>query len=441
MALLRSLLFPSLCPQTLTLTPFPSTKTPATATRRPRRRARAPLMATSRDATKLVTFLGKGGAGKTTAAVLAAKYYAREGMRTCLVVHSQDPTAEQLMGCNFGNSPTDCGNNLSAVKLETSKLLLEPLNRVKKVDARLNLTQGILEGVVGEELGVLPGMDSIFSALTLQKLVNFLPDRKDGASTEFDIIVYDGISAEETLRLVGATERVRWYLKYMRNLAEKTEIGRLTSPSMLKLAYDSARPNGRTSEGKTSTEIWNEIEQILGKASTSFTDSNKFRCYLVMDPKRSITITSALRYWGCAIQAGTQISGALGFAPQSSSISQEVAGKFTPLSVGTLPYLLIDSSLDWDAAISSLSQDTEDLLTTTHKCSHPSVTFDTSQKSVKLFMPGFDKSEIKLYQYRGGSELLVEAGDQRRIIKLPLGMQGKVSGAKFIDRNLVVKLR
>lgn len=117
-----------------------------------------------------------------------------------------------------------------------------------------------------------------------------------------------------------------------------------------------------------------------------------------MDPKRSITITSALRYWGCAIQAGTQISGALGFAPQSSSISQEVAGKFTPLSVGTLPYLLIDSSLDWDAAISSLSQDTEDLLTTTHKCSHPSVTFDTSQKSVKLFMPGFDKSEIKLYQ-------------------------------------------
>lgn len=62
-------------------------------------------------------------------------------------------------------------------------------------------------------------MDSIFSALTLQKLVNFLPDRKDGASTEFDIIVYDGISAEETLRLVGATERVRqlFYLFTARN--------------------------------------------------------------------------------------------------------------------------------------------------------------------------------------------------------------------------------
>lgn len=44
-------------------------------------------------------------------------------------------------------------------------------------------------------------------------------------------------------------------------------------------------------------------------------------------------------------------------------------------------------------------------------------------------------------QYRGGSELLIEAGDQRRVIKLPLTMQGKVQGAKFVDRNLVVSIR
>jgi arsenite-transporting ATPase len=44
-------------------------------------------------------------------------------------------------------------------------------------------------------------------------------------------------------------------------------------------------------------------------------------------------------------------------------------------------------------------------------------------------------------QYRGGSELLIEAGDQRRVIKLPLAMQGKVGGAKFMDRNLIVSIR
>ncbi|KAG1366322.1 hypothetical protein COCNU_13G001120 [Cocos nucifera] len=300
-------------------------------------------------------------------------------------------------------------------------MLLEPLDRMKKADARLNLTQGVLEGV-GEELGVLPGMDSFFSALTLQKLVNFLPSERSLARTEFDMIVYDGIGSEETLRLIGAAERVRWYLKYIRNMAEKTDIGRLTAPSFLKLAYESIRLTGGSSEGKSSTEIWNNIEQTLEKASSSFSDSSKFRCYLVMDSSRSASVRSALRYWGCAIQAGTQITGALGFAPQSS-LGADIADKFSPLSFALVPYLSTDSSVDWDATINSLGKKTKDLLGATTESLRSSVSFDPSQKTVTLFMPGFDKSEIKLYQYRGGSELLVEAGDQRRIIQLPQGMK------------------
>ncbi|XP_072958805.1 ATPase GET3D, chloroplastic [Typha angustifolia] len=410
----------------------------------PRGRNGARFMANSRESsqspTKLVTFLGKGGSGKTTAAVLAAKYYASEGLRTCLVIHSQDPTAEQLMGCKIGSAPTECSDNLSAVKLETSKMLLEPLNRMKKVDARLNLTQGVLQGVVGEELGVLPGMDSIFSALALQKLVNFRSDERNAAPKEFDMVIYDGISTEETLRLIGVTERARWYLKYMRSMSEKTDIGRLTSPSLLKLAYDSINLNSGSSEGKTSTDIWNEVEQILERASASFTDLSKFRCYLVMDPMRSVSISSALRYWGCAIQAGTHICGALGFNPQSYAVTQEVAEKFSPLSFALLPYIGTDPFVEWETKLDSLDQSTKDLLGA-NIYFRPSVTFDSLQKTVTLFMPGFDKSEVKLYQYRGGSELLVEAGDQRRIIKLPPNMHGKVIGAKFTDRNLVVKLR
>lgn len=46
-----------------------------------------------------------------------------------------------------------------------------------------------------------------------------------------------------------------------------------------------------------------------------------------------------------------------------------------------------------------------------------------------------------ILQYRGGSELLIEAGDQRRVICLPPDIQGKVAGAKFIDRSLTVTMR
>jgi hypothetical protein len=44
-------------------------------------------------------------------------------------------------------------------------------------------------------------------------------------------------------------------------------------------------------------------------------------------------------------------------------------------------------------------------------------------------------------QWRGGSELLVEAGDQRRSVVLPTAMRGKVSGAKFQENCLVVTVK
>ncbi|KAL6635004.1 hypothetical protein ACP70R_027675 [Stipagrostis hirtigluma subsp. patula] len=384
---------------------------------------------------KLVTFLGKGGSGKTTAAAVAAQYYASEGLKTCLVMQSQDPTAEQLMGCKIGNSLTECAANLSTIKLETSKvkdfterdlplcILLEPLDRLKKVDAQANFTQGVLQGIVGEELGVLPGMDSICSVLALQKLLNFFSAGRSSSQAEFDVVVYDCNNTEEILRLIGATERVRSYLRYVRDLAEKTDIGRLASPSLLKLIYDAARPNGKTSEGKLSAEIWSEVEQLL---------------------ERSISVSSALRYWGCTTQAGAQICGAFGYTEDPSEIHQEVAQKFLPLSFSFLPFLSVDSSADWGRVLTSLSQSTKEQLRNTTSRVYPSVSFDSVQKLVTLFMPGFDKSEIKLFQkfqYRGGSELLIEAGDQRRVIKLPPPMQGKVGGAKFVDRNLIVSIR
>lgn len=298
---------------------------------------------------------------------------------------------------------------------------------------------------MGEELGVLPGMDNIFSAIAVEKLVQF----RGGSSSErnysgdkFDVVVYDGISSEETLRMIGAAERARWYLKYLRNMAEKTDLGRLTAPSIMRLADESLSLNGGSRVNGTSAEIWDDVEKILENTSAAYAKPSKFSCYLVMDPSSPPTIISALRFWGCAIQAGAVISGAFGFAPPSSISSLEVAKKkILPLPFAPMPYISTGSSINWDATLKVLSKDAQDLLSTASSNFQSSVKFNPTEKSVTLFMPGFDKSEIKLYQYRGGSELLVEAGDQRRVIRLPRGIQGKVGGAKFIDGSLVISLR
>nr|XP_016506058.1 PREDICTED: uncharacterized protein At1g26090, chloroplastic-like isoform X1 [Nicotiana tabacum]XP_016506059.1 PREDICTED: uncharacterized protein At1g26090, chloroplastic-like isoform X2 [Nicotiana tabacum] len=428
-------------------------KSPAKTRRIRRARIKILAMASANsdkneNPTKLITFLGKGGSGKTTSAIFAAQHYAMAGLKTCLVIHSQDPTAEYLLNCKIGTTPVMCNGNLSAVRLETTKMLLEPLNKLKQADARLNMTQGVLEGVVGEELGVLPGMDSIFSSLALERLVGFFGNivQQNSKKEKFDIIIYDGMSTEETIRMIGATSKARLYLKYLRNVAEKTDLGRLASPSLLRLVDEAMTLSGRNLNlnGKTSSEIWDFLEQVLERGSTIFAEPKKFGCYLVVDRNGPASLASALRYWGCIIQAGAQVSGAFSLAsPNSSGELGATINDFSPLPFAFVPHISMAAQLDWNNIMQHThSESARNLLTmTANKTSIPPVIFDPANKNVTLLMPGFDKSEIKLYQFRGGSELLVEAGDQRRVIRLPSQLQGKVGGAKFADRNLTITMR
>ncbi|KAK3015617.1 hypothetical protein RJ639_005845 [Escallonia herrerae] len=358
------------------------------------------VLAPSKQPTRLVTFLGKGGSGKTTSAVFAAQ------------------------------------------------MLLEPLNRLKQANASLNMTQGVLEGVVGEELGVLPGMDSIYSVLAFERLVGFSGNvsLRNNQKEKFDVVVYDGTSSEETIRMIGATSKARLYLKYMRNLAERTDLGRVAGPSLLRLVDEAiGSSSGRSLlNGKLSAEIWDDLEQMLERGSTALAEPRRLGCYLIMDPNSTISLSSALRYWGCAIQAGVQVSGAFGTVSPNSSVetAERIKNNFSPLPFASVPHVIMGNALRWNVIMLTVpSKDARDLLTAQTSDITNSVKFNPANKSVTLLMPGFDKSEIKLFQYRGGSELLVEAGDQRRVIHLPSLIQGKVGGAKFVDKSLVITMR
>lgn len=436
------------CPFTF-LTPIATRR--ARGSRRGRGLVRAVSSSDDKDkerSTKLVTFLGKGGSGKTTSAVFAAQHYAMAGLKTCLVMHSSDTTAEYLLNCKIGTSPIKCKDNLSAVRLETTKMLLEPLKRLQEADSRLNMTNGVLEGVVGEELGVLPGMDSIFSVFELERYVRFLWNESQGKRREtFDMIVYDGISTEETLRMIGAPSKARLYLKYLRSIAEKTDLGRLAGPSVLSLIDEAMSLTGSKStlNVNTSARIWDALDKMLERGTSAFSDPHKFRCFLVVDPQSPASVDSALRYWGSTIQAGALVSGAFGVASpnEAGESTERIQETFVPMPSAFIPHLSFASPADWDAIMSNPSSNKAQELLSLPASSilMPSVKFDLVKKSVTLLLPGFDKSEIKLYQYRGGSELLVEAGDQRRVIRLPPNIQGKVGGAKFVDRSLVVTMR
>lgn len=58
---------------------------------------------------------------------------------------------------------------------------------------------------------------------------------------------------------------IRLYVKYLRNLAEKTDLGRLAGPSLLRLVDEALSISGRRPllNGNMSAEIWDAMDRML----------------------------------------------------------------------------------------------------------------------------------------------------------------------------------
>ncbi len=99
-----------------------------------------------------------------------------------------------------------------------------------------------------------------------------------------------------------------------------------------------------------------------------------------------------------------------------------MTAEFAPLEVSALPSL--SAINDWQPLMDALPDFKQ-----ASQAPRP-ITIDIPGRQVRLFLPGFDKTQVKLTQY--GPEITVEAGDQRRNIMLPPQLSGQsVKGAKF----------
>ena len=101
---------------------------------------------------------------------------------------------------------------------------------------------------------------------------------------------------------------------------------------------------------------------------------------------------------------------------------------FQPLTITSLPH---QSGQSWEnliAAVPDVRQWAD--------VPKP-LTIDLAARQVKVFLPGFDKKQVKLIQ--SGPEITIEAGDQRRNIDLPVPLNGQpVTGAKFHEGYLII---
>ncbi|NET57281.1 MAG: ArsA family ATPase [Symploca sp. SIO2E6] len=361
----------------------------------------------------IITFLGKGGTGRTTIAIAAAKQLSSLGQRVLLVGQDSGPALSILLGVSLGGEPQNIEPNFQAVQLETTGLLERGWEEVKQLEAQY-LRSPTLKNVYGQELSVLPGMDS---ALALNSLREYDQSRK------YDVIIYDGNSSQDTLRMLGMPEILSWYFRRFRQVIADSDVGKALSPFIQPIT--STILNVSWSADELAQQPTNQATQLLEQGKSTVADPNRMASYLVTSSDPA-AIATAKYCWGGAQQVGLTVAGVL---LNQSSATEALAADFAPLPVSALPTK--SSADDWQSLKSGLP----DLQQAT-KAPRP-ITIDIAARQVRLFLPGFTKKQVKLTQY--GPEVTVEAGDQRRNILLPPPLSGQsVKGAKFQDQYLIV---
>lgn len=361
---------------------------------------------------RIITFLGKGGVGRTTIAIAAAKRFASQGKRVLLATQEPGPAVGLMLGAAIGATPTPYEPNLDVVQLQATALLEQSWEEIKTLEAQYLRTPFFKE-VYGQELGVLPGMDT---ALVLNAI------REYDAGDRYEVIVYDGPGDQAMLRMFGMPDILSWYMRRFRQVFANSDLGKTVMPLLQPIAM--AVLNVSWTGDIFDQPATKQVNNLLDQGREALANPNRVAAYLVTTQDEA-AIATAKYLWGAAQQAGLTIGGVI--LNQSDNPSG-VAEQFTPLPLATVPHQptnqwqpLVDALFNFDQA---------------DQMPRP-IAVNVAERKVSLFLPGFDRKQVKLTQY--GPELTIEAGDQRRNVFLPPELQGKpVTGAKFQDGFLII---
>ena len=356
----------------------------------------------------IVTLLGKGGTGRTISAIATAKKLATSGKKVLLMGQDSSPAWGMTLGATPTTEPTEVDANLSAMQLNSTVLLENSWEQVKQLEAQY-LRSPILKQVYGQELGVLPGMDR---ALALNAI------REYYQGGQYDAIIYDGTGGVDTLRMLGMPEILSWYFRRFRGVFTESDIVKTLSPFVQPVS--SAVLNTTWTANDITGNTNNPATQMLEEGTAALSKGNVL-AYLVTtsDPA---AVATAKYLWGSAQQVGLKVAGVMARG------EADLAAEFAPLNVASLPEY--DGS-NWQPLIDGLPDAIAEV-------DAPQATeFVMSERKIKVYLPGFNKKDVKLTQY--GPEITIEAGDQRRNITLPPAWRGSsVTGAKFQNGYLEV---
>jgi arsenite-transporting ATPase len=387
---------------------------------------------------RTLIFTGKGGVGKTSVAAATALRAADMGMRT--LVMSTDPAhslADSLdLDGPLGPNPVKITSHLDALEVSIHHDIESNWGVVREHFAQLMADQGV-QGILADEMSILPGMEEAFPLIRI---------KKHSDEGDYDLLVIDCAPTGETLRLLSAPETFKWAMGMLRG-AEKFVIKPLLRPM--------SKINPALNKMIAPTEVYEAVddmfEQMVG-VTKILTNPLETSVRLVMNPEKMVIKESqrALTYlsmYGMTVDTVVvnkilpvdQDSGYLNhWKDVQQRYLQEVQHSFMPLPIYHVPYyreevvgieklraMGLDIYGDADPTAIVYKESPMDL----------SKLADGTYR-VKLKLPFADVSQLDLFQ--NGDELVVQIGDFRRIMTLPVSLAGLEAGQAEMEGQWLI---
>ena len=383
---------------------------------------------------RTILYTGKGGVGKTSVAACTARACAAADRRTLLISTDPAHSLAESLETELGTDPRAVADHLWAQQVGAQEEMERHWSGVQEWASQVFMERGI-DRISAEELTVPPGMDELFSLLSLQAA---------HGSGEWDVIVVDCAPTGETLRLLSFPDVARWWIEKVFPI--ERQLLAAAAP-LAKSLLDISLPT---------QAVFADIQRLsknLIAMNEILRDRERVSVRLVMNPEkmvigeamRTFTYLNLYGYLTDAVIVNRIFPAQVGDYFSGWRLLQEehlevVRSAFAPLPVLCAPYFeqeVVGSEMLDRLAHELFTSTGHDPGAVLHEEVTQSLEVSESEACLRLALPLARKGEISLKKI--GPELIVRVDGHKRMVMLPPALAGyEPRGARFEDGMLEV---
>lgn len=382
---------------------------------------------------RIYIFTGKGGVGKSSVAAAHAMKSAEEGRATLLVstdmAHNLGDIFEKRLGREIEKQVLP---NLDLYEIDPDYVMEQDFPFVMEYLEKLFLDLGMSDM---QSIGVLPGMEELFSLLKIADLY------KKGI---YERIIVDCAPTGETLSLLKFPELLSWYMKKLFPIGK---VGVRVLAPISKAVFQVEMPNRHAMNDIEKMYLkLAELEELLkNRDITSVRIVTMPEKMVVEETKRNYMYLNLYNFHVDGIYINRILPADIenGFFSQwlvcQKDYITQLKECFDGLSIYEIPWY--DEELKGEAAIRRIVADvfaSKDIFAVGHNSERESFLKFGDGYQLMVSLPYANKEEIDLYQ--ASTDLVIRVGNFKRNIPLPNTLYSyMVTEAKFRDGKLYVK--